>query len=69
MIPANRIGYAGNGGPFTLMQLKILQEAITLVVFTVIAMFFFQGERLHWNHVAAFVCLIAAVYFAFLPSK
>lgn len=69
MIPANRIGYAGNGGPFTLLQLKILQEAITLVVFTVIAMFFFQGERLHWNHVAAFVCLIAAVYFAFLPSK
>lgn len=69
MIPANRIGYAGNGGPFTLMQLKILQEAITLVVFTVIAMFFFQGERLHWNHVAAFVSLIAAVYFAFLPSK
>lgn len=69
MIPANRIGYAGNGGPFTLMQLKILQEAITLVVFTVIAMFFFQGERLHWNHVAAFICLIAAVYFAFLPSK
>lgn len=69
MVPANKIGYAGNGGPFSLMQLKVLQEAITLVVFTVIAMFVFQGERLHWNHVAAFVCLIAAVYFVFLPVK
>ncbi|MBO4965189.1 MAG: DMT family protein [Muribaculaceae bacterium] len=69
MVPANRIGYAGNGGPFSLMQLKVLQEAITLIVFTIIAMFVFQGERLHWNHIAAFFCLIAAVYFVFLPSK
>lgn len=69
MVPANRIGYAGNGGPFSLMQLKVLQEAITLIVFTIIAMFIFQGERLHWNHIAAFFCLIAAVYFVFLPSK
>lgn len=66
-VPANRIGFVGNGGPFTLMQLKVLQEAITLVVFTVIAMFMFQGEKLQWNHVVAFLCLIAAVYFVFLP--
>lgn len=68
MIPANRIGFSGNGGPFSLMQLKVLQEAITLVVFTVIAMFFFSGERLHWNHVVAFVLLVGAVYFVFLPT-
>ena len=69
MIPANKMGYAGNGGPFSLFQLKIIQEAITLTVFTIIAMFFFQGEKLHWNHVEAFVCLILAVCFAFWPTK
>ena len=68
-VPANRIGFIGNGGPFTLMQLKVLQEAITLVVFTVIALFMFQGEKLQWNLIVAFLCLIAAVYFVFLPSK
>ena len=68
-VPANRSGFIGNGGPFTLMQLKVLQEAITLVVFTVIALFMFQGEKLQWNHIVAFLCLIAAVYFVFLPSK
>lgn len=68
-VPANRIGFIGNGGSFTLMQLKVLQEAITLVVFTIIAMFMFQGEKLQWNHIAAFICLIAAVYFVFLPNS
>lgn len=69
MIPANKMGFQGNGGPFSLFQLKILQEVITLTVFTILAMFFFQGEKLHWNHVVAFLCLIAAVCFAFWPSK
>lgn len=68
MIPANKMGYQGNGGPFSLFQLKIMQEAITLTVFTIIAMFFFQGEKLHWNHVCAFICLVAAVCFAFWPA-
>lgn len=65
MIPANRIGYIGNGGPFTLMQLKVIQEVVSLIVFTVIANLLFQGQSLHWNHVAAFVCLVLAVYFIF----
>ncbi len=69
MIPANRIGYQENGGPFSLFQLKVIQEVITLTVFTIIAMFFFSGERLHWNHIAAFICLVAAVCFVFLPTK
>lgn len=69
MIPANRIGYQENGGPFSLFQLKIMQEVITLTVFTVIAMFFFSGEKLQWNHIAAFLCLVAAVCFTFLPQK
>lgn len=66
MIPANRMGFHENGGPFTLSQLKVMQEAITLVVFTVFTVFFFRGETFHWNHLAAFVCLIAAVYFVFM---
>lgn len=69
MIPANRMGFRENGGPFSLFQLKIIQEAISLVVFTIIAMKMFQGEKLHWNHVAAFVCLMGAVAFAFLPTE
>lgn len=66
MIPTNRIGYVGNGGPMTLMQLKVTQEAITLIVFTVITIFVFGGETLRWNHIAAFVLLVGAVYLAFL---
>lgn len=69
MVPANRIGFSGNGGPFSLMQLKVIQEVITLTVFTILAIFFFSGEKLHWNHIAAFLCLVAAVYFVFMPSK
>lgn len=65
MVPANRIGFIGNGGPFSLMQLKAIQEAILLIVFCVIANLMFQGQHLHWNHLAAFVCLILAVYFIF----
>ena len=65
-VPANRIGFQGNGGPFSLMQLKILQEVITLVIFTVFTVVFFRGETLQWNHFAAFACLILAVYFVFM---
>lgn len=68
MIPANRIGFRDNGGPFSLFQMKIIQEVISLTVFTVIAMLLFQGEKLHWNHIAAFICLMASVAFAFLPT-
>ena len=65
-VPANRNGFTGNGGPFTLMQLKVIQEVITLVVFTVFTTVLFKGESLHWNHFAAFGCLILAVYFVFM---
>ena len=65
-VPANRIGFQENGGPFSLMQLKIIQEVITLIIFTVFTTVLFKGEQLHWNHLAAFVCLILAVYFVFM---
>ena len=63
-VPANRIGFEGNGGPFSLMQLKILQEVITLVVFVVFSMIAFHMQ-VKWNHIVAAACLIAAVYFVF----
>lgn len=63
-VPANRIGFKENGGPFDIMQLKVIQEVITLTVFTVFSMEAFKTE-LKWNHFAAFICLVAAVYFIF----
>lgn len=65
-VPANRIGFRENGGPFSLMQLKIIQEVITLVVFIVFSLVAFKNETLQWNHLAACVCLILAVYFVFM---
>lgn len=66
MIPANRIGSQINGGPYSLMQLKIIQEALSLVIFTVIVTLLFKGEPIQWNHFAAFGCILLAVFFAFL---
>ncbi len=65
-VPANRIGFQSNGGPYSLVQLKVIQEVVSLIVFTVIAQILFQGQQFHWNHLAAFACLIAAVYFVFM---
>jgi uncharacterized protein (DUF486 family) len=64
-VPANRIGFQQFGGPFNLFQLKIIQEVITLLVFTVFALIFFKSESFRWTHIAAFVCMILAVYFVF----
>lgn len=65
-VPANRIGFEGNGGPFSLMQLKVMQEVITLVVFIVFSLVAFDSFTLHWNHILAMVLLIAAVWLVFL---
>ena len=64
-VPANRIGSAELGGPFTLWQLKVIQEVISLVVFTLFAVLFVKGDPLKWNHLAGFGCLVLAVYFIF----
>ena len=66
MIPANRIGFEGHGGPFNLLQLKVIQEVISLTVFAIIVMFVFRGQTLQWNHIAAFICLVLAVFFVFV---
>ncbi|MBK6527267.1 MAG: DMT family protein [Crocinitomicaceae bacterium] len=64
-VPANRIGYSGNGGPFTLLQLKVMQEVITLIVFTIFTLVVFKTETFKWNHFVGFIFLILAVYFIF----
>ncbi len=63
-VPANRIGFVENGGPFNLMQLKILQEVITLVVFILFSVVAFHMQ-IRWNHIVAAMFLIGAVYFVF----
>jgi len=65
-VNGNRIGFIENGGPYTLMQLKIIQEVISITIFTLFSVIVFKGQSLQWNHLAAFGCLIAAVYFVFL---
>lgn len=64
-VPANRIGFQGNGGPFSLMQLKIIQEVITLVVFIIFSTIAFKNESFRWNHALACLLLIGAVYLVF----
>lgn len=64
-VPANRMGFQGNGGPFSLVQLKVLQEAITLTVFMIFTLVFFKQEVLKWNHILGFGLLVLAVYFIF----
>lgn len=63
-VPANRWG-SNRYSPY---QLKILQEVITLTVFVVFAFFYFKTTPA-WNHIAAFVCILAAVALAFWTPK
>jgi uncharacterized protein (DUF486 family) len=64
-VPANRIGHNAHGGPFTLVQLKVLQEVITLVMFTIFTLIAFRHETLRWNHALAGVLLVLAVWLVF----
>jgi uncharacterized protein (DUF486 family) len=64
-VPANRLGYKEYGGPFSLVQLKVLQEVITLVVFMLFSFLFFKTETFKLNHLIGFILLVLAVYFIF----
>lgn len=64
-VPANRIGYSGNGGPFSLLELKVIQEVITLIVFTAFTLIVFKDEHFRMNHFIGFIFLVLAVYFIF----
>ena len=65
MIPANRLGSSVYGGPFSIWELKVIQEVVSLTVFTVIVLLVMKNEALKWNHLVGFVCLVAAVFFIF----
>lgn len=64
-VPANRIGFQGNGGAFSLIELKVIQETITLLVFSLFTIIAFKNESFRWNHILGFSFLILAVYFVF----
>ena len=64
-VPANRIGSSEYGGPFSLVQLKMIQEVITLTVFVIFSILFFKNETFRLNHFIGFIFLILAVYFIF----
>ena len=65
MVPANRLGSAEYGGPFSIWELKVIQEVVSLTVFTVIVLLVMKNEALRWNHLVGFLCLVAAVFFIF----
>lgn len=65
LIPANKIGFKGNDGPFSLLQLKVIQEIITLIIFCLFTLIFFKNETLRYNHVIGFIFLVLAAYFIF----
>ena len=64
-VPANRIGFIQNGGPFSLVELKVIQEVVSLSVFMFFTLAFFRTETLRWNHLVGAIFLILAVYFIF----
>jgi uncharacterized protein len=64
-VPANRIGFRENGGPFSLIQLKVIQEVISVIVFMAFTLIVFKNEQFRFNHIIGFAFLILAVYFMF----
>ena len=64
-VPANRIGFKSNGGPFSLLELKVIQEVIALIIFLIFSLLFFKNESFRWNHFVGMCFLVLAVYFIF----
>lgn len=64
-VPANRLGYRAHGGPFSLLELKVIQEVITLIVFVGFSLLFFKNESFRINHLIGMGFLVLAVYFIF----
>lgn len=64
-VPANKYGFKENGGPFSLLQLKMIQEGLSISVFLIFTTLFFKSEKLAWNHFVGFALIILAVYFIF----
>jgi uncharacterized protein (DUF486 family) len=67
-VPANKYGFKGNGGPFSLLELKMIQEALSIGIFLIFTLFFFKNEKIAWNHLVGFAFLMLAVFFVFLKK-
>lgn len=67
-VPANKYGFKENGGPFSLLELKMVQEALSIGIFLIFSLVFFRTEKIAWNHLVGFGFLILAVYFVFLKK-
>lgn len=65
MVPANKIGSKLNDGPFSMWELKVIQEIISISVFIIFTMIFFRTETFRWNHAVGFVFMVLAVFFIF----
>jgi len=64
-VPANRIGYQGTGSPFSLVEIKLVQEVISISVFVIFTLVFFRTETFKFNHLYAFACILGAIFFTF----
>jgi len=64
-VPANKYGFKENGGPFNLLQLKVIQEALSITIFLIFSLLFFKTEKIAWNHIVGFLLIILAVFFIF----
>lgn len=64
-VPANRFGFRENGGPFSLVELKVIQEVISIVIFSIFTLLVFRNEQFRMNHLIGFFFLVLAVYFIF----
>lgn len=64
-VPANKIGFQENGGPFSLFELKIIQEVITLTVFSIFAVYIAKTDKFAWNYLVGFGLMVLAVFFIF----
>ena len=64
-VPANKIGFKANGGPFSLVELKTIQEALSITIFLIFSLLFFKTEKLAWNHIVGFILIVAAVFIVF----
>jgi uncharacterized protein len=67
-VPANRIGFSEKGGPFSLVQLKVIQEGLSIITFVIFSYLFFNNQTLAWNHYLAFILIVLAVFLVFYKA-
>lgn len=64
-VPANRIGHIEHGGPFSMFELKTIQEAVSISVFVLVNIYVFKEGNLQWNHILGFALIVLAVFVIF----